>query len=286
MILLCYLLFEPEPFAPWLAPYLLGFVFLGILLYVLRVFESWYAKQYNKPLYKHVWVYKKLTKSQRNVLENKFPFYQNLTQKRQRQFQHRLANFLRKKEFLGRENFEVTERVRVLVGAHACMLSFGRKNYLYKLIDYIIVFPDSFSSGHREYREVEFNPKESALVLSWKHFVEGQRLDKPKRRNLVVFQFMQALQVEAKVNSDNDSNRLENQFQNILRRLTEPGVKEELEKGILKYHPFTNEFEFLGVLAECFFEFPKVFKAEFPLLYEHVKHVLGFDFTHYRVSDT
>lgn len=281
-----YLSFKPEPFAPWLAPYLLAFVVLGILLYVFRIFESWYVKRHNKPLYKHLWVYKKLTQNQLGLLKNEFPFYQNLSKKQQRQFQHRLSNFLSKKEFLGREGFGITEHIKVLIGAQACMLSFGRKNYSYKLIDYIIVFPDVFSSGLSESRKVEFNPKEKALALSWNHFVAGQKLNLPEKRNLLVFQFMQALHLEARVNNDNDSNRLENQFQNILRHLTEPGVKEELESGILKYHPFSNEFEFLGVLAEIFFEAPKVFQLESPMLFEHVKHLLGFDFEHYRVSET
>src|SRR5690554_1707148 len=283
---LSFLSSEPEPFAPWLAPYLLAFVVLAVLLYVFRIFESWYAKRYNKPLYKHLWIYKKLEKNHLDVLEREFPFYRNLSKKQQRQFQHRLSNFLSKKEFIGREGFEITEQIKVLIGAQACMLSFGRKNYSYKLIEYIIVFPEVFASGLSETRKVKFNPREKALVLSWKHFITGQKLSVPEKRNLLVFQLMQALHLEARVNNDNDSTRLQNQFQNILRHLTEPGVKEELESGLLKHHPFSNEFEFLGVLAEIFFEAPKLFQSESPILYEHVKHILGFDFTHYSVSET
>lgn len=274
-----FLLFKPEPIASWLAPYLLGLVFLGILLYIFRVFENWYSKRYNKPLYKHLLVYKKLEESQLRILEDEFPFYQNLSQKHQRQFQHRLTNFMSKKNFSGRDGLAITEQVKVLIGANACMLSFGRKNYMYKLVDFIIVFPDEFSSGlTNELRKVEFNPKEKALVLSWKHFVENQSGNK---RNLVIFQFMQAMQLETRVRSDIDSQRFERHYQNILRHLTEPGIKKNLEDGILKEYPFTNEFEFMAVLAECFFESPTLFKTQSPNLYEHVKHVLGFDFTHY-----
>ncbi len=277
-----YIYFLSEAYAPWLAPYAYGIVLLGFAFFLFRIFEGWFAKSFNRPLFRHYIVYKKLIPSQIKILEDDFEFYNNLSEKHKRQFQHRVAEFLSKKKFIGRGELIVTEQIKVLIAAIACMLSFGRKNYTYSLIDFILIYPAEFySTVNNNFHKGEFNPKERALVLSWKDFLEGFQINNDNL-NVGIHEFMHAMQLEAKNSSDIDSARFTKQFQNILKQLTKQEVKDQLDKTkYFREYAFTNQYEFMAVLAEYFFESPQDFKTIFPKLYDYTKKLLNFNFAGY-----
>ncbi len=275
-------LFQLEDNADWLAPYAYGIVFAGFLFFLFRVFESFYAARFNKPLVRHYYTFRKLNAKQLQILNAEFAFYRKLNRKHKRQFQHRVATFIRDKEFIGRDELEVTERMQVLIAAVGCMLSFGRKNYIYSVIHFILVYPEEFFSNiNQAYHKGEINPGGRALVLSWKDFEAGLA-DGHDNINLGIHEFMHAMQLEAKRGSDTDSARFQIQFQNILKRLTQQEVKDNLDKTqFFRAYAFTNQYEFMAVLAEYFMESPHAFKATFPELYTHTKKLLNFKFTGY-----
>lgn len=244
--------------------------------------ENLYASIFQKPLFRNYWVYKKLSASQLKVLKEEFSFFNTLSKKHQRQFQHRLVSFMSEKEFIGRDGIQVDERMKLLISAIACMLSFGRKNYSFTLIEYIIIYPKEFYSKiNNAYHKGEFNPKVKALALSWKDFEIGYQIENDNR-NLGIHEFMHALQLEAKQGSDGDSERFEKQFQDILKLLTKPALKDKLiSTRYFRDYAFTNQYEFMAVLAEYFIESPQEFRAMFPKLYSHTKTMLNFNFVDY-----
>jgi Mlc titration factor MtfA (ptsG expression regulator) len=276
------LLLQPDENATWLAPYAYIIVLLGFAFFLFRVFENWYAATYNKPLYRHYFVYKKVTPEQLKILEQEFTFYGKLSPKHKRQFQHRVASFISEKKFVGRDQLVVTERMKVLIAAMGCMLSFGRKNYEYVLIEFILIYPDEFySSINNDYHKGEFNPRERALVLSWKHFEEGYKIT-DDNLNLGIHEFMHAMQLEAIRSKDIDSSRFGKQFQNILQELTQQHVKDKLdETRYFRAYAFTNQYEFMAVLTEYFIESPVDFRSHFPKLYDYIRKLLNFNFAGY-----
>lgn len=276
------LLLQTDENATWLAPYAYTIVLLGFCFFLFRVFENWYASKYDRPFYRHYFVFRKLKPNQISVLQNEFDFYNLLTKREKRQFQHRISVFLNDKKFVGRGGLEITDRIKTLIAAVGCMLSFGRKNYDYSLINYIIVYPDEFFSKLNDsYHKGEFNPRERALVLSWKHFEEGYQISNDNL-NLGIHEFMHAMQLESKNSADIDSTRFSKQFQNILQRLTEQEVKDKLDATqYFRDYAFTNQYEFMAVLAEYFFESPKDFKCHFPEIYDSTKKLLNFRFAGY-----
>lgn len=264
-----------ENFAPWLAPYAYGIVMLGLVFFLYRAFENWYASKYNKPLFRHYFVYKKLSSSQLEILHNQFPFYQRLSEKHKKQFQHRVVQFIARKKFIGRENLDITEEMKILIAALACLLSFGRRNYRYNLIDFILVYSDEFYSAiNDKYCKGEFNPREKTLVFSWKHFRESLQLD--TNYNIGIHEFMLALQLEATRSRDLDSIRFNKLFQNILKLLTDKELKNRLEKSDYFKEGFNNQFEFMGILAEYFFESPEALQSNFPKVYDYMKRLFNF----------
>ncbi|MBZ0328046.1 MAG: zinc-dependent peptidase [Altibacter sp.] len=276
------LLLQPDENATWLAPYAYIIVLLGFAFFLFRVFENWYAAAYNRPLYRHYFVYKKVTSEQRKILEQEFTFYGKLSPKHKRQFQHRVASFISEKKFVGRDQLVVTERMKVLIAAMGCMLSFGRKNYEYVLIEFILIYPGEFySSINNDYHKGEFNPRERALVLSWKHFEEGYKIT-DDNLNLGIHEFMHAMQLEAIRSKDIDSSRFGKQFQNILQELTQQDVKDKLdETRYFRAYAFSNQYEFMAVLTEYFIESPGDFRSHFPKLYDYTKKLLNFNFAGY-----
>ncbi len=276
------LLLQPNDDIQWLAPYAYSIVILGFAFFLFRVFENWYANNYDRPLFRHYFVYKKLTSSQISILEQDFVFYNKLSEKLKKQFQHRVATFVADKKFVGRQELVVTERMKILIAAVGCMLSFGRKNYEYSLIDFILIYPEEFYSAVNEkYHKGEFNPRGRALVLSWKDFEDGYEIT-DDNINLGIHEFMHAMQLEAMQSKDIDADRFGKQFQNILLQLTEQEVKDKLdETRYFRAYAFTNQYEFMAVLAEYFIESPSDFKAHFPKLYSHTQKLLNFRFAGY-----
>ncbi|MCG2418227.1 zinc-dependent peptidase [Aequorivita sp. F47161] len=271
-----------EVYAPWLAPYAYGIVLLGFLLFLFRFFENLYAAQFNKPLFRHYFIYKKLSAVQLSILTTEFNFYNLLTKKQKQQFEHRVAHFISEKRFIGRDNLIVTERMSVLIAAVGCMLSFGRKNYSYSLINVVLIYPDQFFSViNNNYHKGEFNPKEKALVFSWSDFENGFKITNDNL-NVGIHEFMHAMQLEAKTSRDLDSLRFSKHFQNILKQLTLQNVKDKIDKtAFFRAYAFSNQYEFMAVLAEYFFESPTEFKSQFPKIYDYTKKLLNFNFAQY-----
>ncbi len=276
------LLLQAEENAPWLAPYAYAIVLLGFVFFLFRVFENWYASAYDRPLYRHYFIYRKLKPSQETILEKEFSFYNRLSKKEKRQFQHRIAAFIKEKNFVGRDGLEVTDRMKLLISAVGCMLSFGRKNFDYGLIQHILIYPGEFYSTMNDAMHIgEFNPKGKALVLSWEDFEQGHKIPNDNR-NLGIHEFMHAMQLEARKSRDLDSTRFAKQFQNILRRLTQKEVKEKLDDTrYFRSYAFTNQYEFMAVLSEYFIESPNEFKKHFPQLYSYTQKLLNFRFAGY-----
>lgn len=261
-------------------------VFIGIglticwMLYILfRIMETKYAQRTNKLLYRDMFLFRTLSRKQKEFLSKNFSFYTSLNQRQKRRFEHRVATFIKQKEFIGRDGFVVTQEVKLLIAAVGCMLTFGRKHYAYNLIENILIYPEPFYSAINEsYHKGEFNPRQKALVLSWPDFEHGYRIT-DDNLNLGIHEFMHALQLDARHSTDLDALRFEKQFRLIFDRLKDKDLRDRLDE--VKYfraYAFTNQYEFMAVLAEYFFESPVDFKTHFPKVYAHTKVLLNFDF--------
>jgi hypothetical protein len=276
------LLLQPDENISWMAPYAYSIVLLGFSFFLFRIFENWYASTFNRPLFRHYIIFRKLSESQLEILASDFVFYKKLSEKQKNQFQHRVATFISEKKFVGRDGLVVTDRMQVLIAAVGCMLSFGRKNYVYSLVEFVLIYPKEFYSAINEtYHKGEFNPRERALVISWKDFENGYKIT-DDNLNLGIHEFMHAMQLESMQSKDIDASRFSTQFQNILSQLTNVELKEKLdETRYFRAYAFTNQYEFMAVLAEYFIESPKDFKTHFPKLYSHTRKLLNFRFAGY-----
>ena len=259
-------------------------VFIGFLFLLYKLSQRLSYRLYNKSIIIHFYPFrKKLSKSDKDYLNSSFKFYRNLTSKRQAYFEHRVAVFLDDKAFIARENFEITQDVKLLVSATAVMLTFGMKSYLITAVERIIIYPKVFystSSGNDH--KGEFNPNLSAIVFSWEDFLKGFEIDNDNL-NLGIHEFAHAIHFNSLSQNDYSSKIFKKSFGKLTYFLSQ---NESLRKELIasKYfrdYAFTNQFEFLAVLIENFIETPEEFKSHFPNLYRKVKQLLKFNFANY-----
>lgn len=277
-----------EDISPKLRVVLLAIFFVGMAAVVLSrfyvFFEQQFANTHKRPFFVHFYIFKKqLEKEERYILESKFSFFKQLRLKEQEQFEHRVSVFLEGKQFLGREELEVTSEMKVLVAATATMLTFGFRDYQIDLIDKIIIYPSTFYSNSNDaYHKGELNPQLKALVLSWEHFVEGYDIENDNI-NLGIHEFTHAIHLNSIKNRDISSIIFKNAFGELTDLLSaEKALREKLiASKYFRDYAFTNQFEFVAVIVETFIETPEEFKRQFPRIYNKTREMLNFNFARY-----
>ena len=166
---------------------------------------------------------------------------------------------------MGREDFEITDQVKVLIASTSVMLTFGMRKYLFSEINKVIVFPDIYySSFTKEHHKGELNINAKAIVFSWKHFLEGYKISNDNL-NLGLHEFSHLVHFSGTQNSDTSSAIFAKGFSEILEMLKSPKNQEYfIQSGYFREYAFTNQFELLAVMLEHFFETPKEFKKNSP----------------------
>ncbi len=262
--------------------------FVGMAAIVLSrfyiYFEQLYADKYKKPFFvNYITFQNRLSKPQRHILERKFTFYLKLKPKEKTIFRHRVATFIKDKEFVAREGLELTDEVKTLISATAMMLTFGFKDYLVDLISTVVVYPKPFYSKTNDaMHKGEMNPQFGTIVFSWEDFKEGYDISNDNL-NLGVHEFGHAIHLNSFKNDDISAMIFSDGFEDLKSYLkdNEPIRQELIQSKYFRAYAYTNQFEFVAVLMENFIETPQEFKARFPEVYRYVKQMLNFDFAGY-----
>ena len=237
-------------------------LFCMVLLFVVKMIDTAYIIRHKKPFFVPFYPFlRKLDKERKAILTQKFRFYNRLTPKQKRYFEHRVASFIKDKDFIGRGGCIITEEIKVLVSATAIMLTFGFRDFYIGLISKIVIYPKQFySKTNEKYHKGEFNPKLETLVLSWDDFKKGFE-DDTDNLNLGIHEFTYAIHLnsikERDISSTVFSDSL-NELSTMLSSHNELRNRLVASKYFRKY-AFTNQFEFLAVAIENFIDPPPGF---------------------------
>ena len=247
-------------------------------------FERRYALKYKKPFYLNFsLISNNISKTQLRILEQSFDFYNGLSQKNQVIFQNRLLSFINNKKFVSREDFEITEEMRVLISATAVMLTFGFRNYKLELFETIIIYPKAYYSKiNKVQHKGETNPQLKTIVFSWEDFKHGFKIG-DDNLNLGIHEFGHAIHLNAMRKKDISSVIFRQGFNELTHYLSnnENVRKELLATKYFRAYAYTNQYEFFAVLLENFIETPEEFRSNFPELYGYIKQMLNFNFAGY-----
>jgi len=250
-------------------------LFLFFLFYVI---ENIYLRTYKKPIVVFANVsFFQINDSQRQILYQNFHFYTRLKPQYKRYFEHRVANFINRYEFVGRD-ISVTDEIKVTIAGTAIMLTFGMRDYLNPLFKRIIIFPDIYYSDLTEnFHKGEFNPGLKSIVFSWKHFKEGIQITNDNL-NLGLHEFTHAFHIHSLKSNKASSVLFNVSLQDLFKVVSNSQIKEQLiTSGFLRDYAYENQFEFVAVLLEYFFESPQEFKTKFPSIFIKVKHMINYN---------
>jgi len=253
------------------------FGILFILIVVFRIVEPLYLLLFKKPIYIHWYLFpKKLKANQLQILESDFSFYNSLSPKKKIYFEHRVKAFVENYQFIGKE-IAISEQMQILIAGTYVMLTFGMRNYLIHLFDKIIIYPRNyFSTVNQHYHKGEFNPRMKAIVFSWEDFVLGHETTNDNI-NLGLHEFSHVLHFHCLKSNDPSAIVFHDEFNEVVKYYNDPNLNKDLrEKGYFRLYAYENQFEFLSVILEHFFETPDVFKKRHPKLYANVKTMINF----------
>lgn len=267
---------------------ILGILF-AVLAYILfyygfKMIEMGYVLKHKKPLYNHFYFYlRKLNSRQKSILKNKFSFYKKLNKKQQQYFEHRVASFIKDKDFIGRGGIMITEEIKILISATAVMLTFGFRDFYIGIISTIVVYPNKFySKTNQAYHKGEFNPKLKVLVLSWHDFEEGFHISNDNL-NLGIHEITHAIHINSIKERDVSSIIFNDTFKDLSNLLSSKEIlrNDLMTSSYFRKYAYTNQFEFLAVAIENFIETPQEFKALFPEVYSKIRQMLNFNIKGY-----
>lgn len=258
---------------------LLGLFVLAVLAthFVSSVIEPWYMLAFEKPVYVHFYLSpKKLPDANRSLLM-RFSFYRRLPEKKKAYFEHRVYQFIARYEFFGKQELAITDEMRIMIAASYVKLTFGFRVYLFDVFDKIVLYPSAYHSTiYNTLHHGEFNPRVKAIVFSWEHFQKGYETDNDNL-NLGIHEFAHALHYYGLMKRDNGAALFAHKYERILKEIEHPANRKKLiETDYFRQYAYTNNFEFVAVLLEHFFETPQIFKRQFPVLYNHVRVMINY----------
>ena len=207
----------------------------------------------------------------------KFSYYDRLPEDMKIKFLIRVRRFVRSKEYIGRENLEVTDEMKIMIAASAIQLTLGLEKYTLDHFEKILIYPEKFlSTVTGEYHIGEANTK-GILVISWADFKKGYAF-KDDTYNVGLHEMAHALDLEKRLGDDAD------EFFTMYYPTWNYFAKEEFEKmqdenhsSFLRSYASTNQQEFFAVCVEHFFEASKSFRENLPQLYSHLCILLNQD---------
>ncbi len=205
-----------------------------------------------------------------------FKYYNQLNPKEQKSFIKRAYNLSLSVQILGKEKFEITEKVKLFVVAAQVQLTFGFRRYDLPIFRRILVYPNAYRSpatGNMHYGEV--NAK-GIIILSWKRLVKGHLIT-DDTINLGLHELAHAL-MHTIIHSNDHEIGLDPYLKNVLKLSKVEREKIKSKKDhLFRSYAATNIYEFFAIAVEHFFEVPSKFKKELPDLYDHMVKLLKQD---------
>jgi len=223
-----------------------------------------------------------LTLIQRHVL-----FFNRLSAADRAELLGHIQIFLAEKRFEGCSGFAITDEVRVIIAAQACLLLLHRRTDYFPNLLTILVYPLTYMAEERRQvgehlweegtvsRLGETGRRMGSLVLSWGAVKHGAA-DPADGKNVVLHEFGHQLDFE---NDAADgvpglatreqqlawAEVMQSEYAS-LRAADESGIA-----TLLDTYGATNPVEFFAVSVEAFFEQPRALRAHHPKLYAELR---------------
>jgi len=223
----------------------------------------------------------------RSLIEERVPLTRRLTDLEWNRLLGLVSGFVREKNFEGIDGLDVTEEMKVIVAAQACLLLLHLDIGPFPAVRSVILYPGTFvpkvpgMDRHMgvdpEYETVPTlgESLRGAIVLSWENVLQSVARH-GDGRNVVLHEFAHQLDQEdgyvdgIPLLEAPSSTRV---WARVIRERFEELRKKTLdgESDLLSAYGATNRAEFFAVATESFFERPVELRERYPDLYRELK---------------
>lgn len=224
----------------------------------------------------------------RDILEKNVPIYRLIPDLLRQQLHGHINVFLQEKLFEGCGGLQITDEIRVIIAAQACLLLLNRRTKYYPRLLSIVVYPGDYVVKEVEKDglvENEVNSGESwqygTIVLSWEA-VRRDVADLKHGSNVVLHEFAHQLDQEDGL-SDGipilEQGSHYSKWEIVLSKEYEQLCKNasKSKKTVIDHYGAVNPAEFFAVITEAFFEKPRQLQTNHPDLYEELKYFYKVD---------
>lgn len=205
-----------------------------------------------------------------------FYYYRNLSDQHKKLFIKRVLGFIRSTRIIGKDGFQVTYEVKLLIAASAVQLTFGLQRFILPKFRTFIIYEDIYYNRVTDqYHKGEVNPQ-GVTVISWRHFIEGYAHPTDKV-NVGLHEMAHAFLLNTMYTDLHDP-KLDEFLVKVIH-LSKAEIHKIKTSGTHFFRDYAKEniHEFFAVAVEHFFEAPDEFKKEMPELYKYLARLLNQD---------
>jgi len=219
-------------------------------------------------------------------IQNNLPYYQRLDKEEKKRLRGLIQIFIAEKDWSGCNGLELTDEIRVVIAAHACLMILELPNDYYRNVESILVYPSTILSPESPpgFFEIRTAPVRGPMpilgeahlhgpvILVW-DVVKRETRHPKKGHNVVYHEF--AHKLDMLDGSADGAPPLTTPEE--YRRWCEVCSKEYLElcnkvesgkPVFFDSYAATDEAEFFAVATEYFFSNPQCMKRNHPKLYQ------------------
>ncbi len=248
---------------------------------------NWLSRIFHRPI-------DPLSVAQLDILRREVPFYSDLSNTHRELLHSRIALFLDQTPFEGCKGLTLTESMRLIVAAYACLLRLGHADDRYPDLRRVLIYPDDYLVPVKDADEAgivtetdEWRSGESwqtgIVILSWREIQYDLRDSRDRKRgyephlyparNLILHEFAHQLDFSYGLTSGIDEETGE--------PLADGSWNEALSDAYIRLdrdpanrrRPALDDYgaespaELFAVAIESFFETPEELMRQYPELY-------------------
>ncbi|PWN06265.1 zinc-dependent peptidase [Rhodohalobacter mucosus] len=248
------------------------------------------------PLFQYLrrkWIARKpFPDSWKKVLEQKVPVWRRLPSAYREVLQQHIPIIIAEKNFEGCAGLDLTEEMKVIITAYACVPILEETANYYEDLQAILVYPDSYVAPVMEYNEggvvtEGFEPRSGEywgtgnIVLAWSE-IEKTLQGEASGQNLIYHEFSHLLDDRYGLTSgvsDEGEIMREDEWTRTLAKAYRKHLSNMRgnRRSVLDEYGATSPAEFFSVASEAFFESADELFREMPDLYRILKDFYGLD---------
>ncbi len=219
-------------------------------------------------------------------IQNNIPYYQHLNNEEKKRLQDLTQVFIAEKDWLGCGGLELTDEIRVMIAAYACLMILALPNDYYRNVKSIYVYPTTVLSPERPMGFFQFHTTpvsgpmpiigeahyRGPVILVW-DAVKKETRHPEHGHNIVFHEFAHKLDMLDGSADGTPPLTTPEEYQRWVEVCSKVYLElcDKVEHGQSTFfdsYAVTNEAEFFAVATENFFSKPENMKRYHPKLYQ------------------